>query len=97
MQVRINSYDRGPHERMDLADQLKFYNFYPNLIKMSQEEKYLKKINLKPGTVLLVNNWRILHGRTAFEGKRILSGCYIGHMDFMSCCRSLDINVKDTF
>ena len=97
MQIRINAYDRAPHENMTLSNQLKFYNYYPRLIKMSKEDSLMKKISLQPGTVLLVNNWRILHGRTAFEGQRTLSGCYIGHMDFMSRCRSLDIPVRDIF
>ena len=77
MQIRINAYDRAPHENMTLSNQLKFYNYYPRLIKMSKEDSLMKKISLQPGTVLLVNNWRILHGRTAFEGQRTLSGCYI--------------------
>ncbi|KAK6412562.1 hypothetical protein LTR95_017964 [Oleoguttula sp. CCFEE 5521] len=31
---------------------------------------------LKPGTLLLFDNWRVLHGRSAFTGKRRMCGGY---------------------
>jgi len=96
MQVRLNSY-RAFHPSMDLSTQQKYYSFFPNLIEMSKEPKYKKTFSLDPDVVLIVNNWRLLHGRTEFKGQRTLSGCYMGHMDFMSRCRSLGIPVRETF
>ena len=95
MQVRINACDRAPHEKMSLEDQLKFYYFYPKLVKMTKDKKFVKNLNLEPGNILMVYNWRVLHGRTAFQGDRTLSGCYIGHADFMSACRSHDLDFPD--
>ena len=37
---------------------------------------------LKPGQLLIFNNWRVLHGRSEFSGKRKMSGCYINKEDF---------------
>ena len=35
-----------------------------------------------PGDIMMMDNHRLLHGRTAYdtnEGKRFLQGCYIDH------------------
>ena len=65
MQVRLNSY-RAFHPIMDLSTQQKYYNFFPNLIEMSKEEKYCKTFSMTPDVVLIVNNWRLLHGRQSY-------------------------------
>ena len=96
MQIRINAYRAFP-QKMDFEAQIMFYKYYPLLVNMAKEAKYVKKFALQPGTVLISNNWRTLHGRTGFVGKRVLSGTYIGHIDFMSRCRSLWIPVRETF
>ena len=66
MQVRLNSY-RAFHPSMDLSTQQKYYSFFPNLIEMSKEAKYKKTFSMDPDVVLIVNNWRLLHGRTDFQ------------------------------
>jgi trimethyllysine dioxygenase len=42
---------------------------------------------LPPGTMVLLNNRRVLHGRRAFTGKRRLTGCYLGRDEFESRLR----------
>lgn len=93
IQVRINGYDRACHSGMSLETQLGFYKHFSELLKLVKHDKYVKKVSLKPGQVLIVNNWRVLHGRTAFNGHRIMSGCYINDNDFKSKCRTLGINI----
>ncbi|KAH9827158.1 Trimethyllysine dioxygenase [Teratosphaeria destructans] len=39
---------------------------------------------LRPGRLLLFDNWRVLHGRAAFTGKRRMCGGYIPRDDFIS-------------
>ncbi|PHH60489.1 hypothetical protein CDD81_1620 [Ophiocordyceps australis] len=39
---------------------------------------------LEPGRVLIFDNWRVLHGRSAFEGLRRICGGYINRDDFVS-------------
>ena len=41
----------------------------------------------KTRELLIFNNWRILHGRGSFKGKRKMSGCYINMEDFESICK----------
>ena len=42
-------------------------------------------VRLAPGDLLLFDNHRMLHGRTAFQlgasGRRVLRGCYLDHTD----------------
>ena len=33
---------------------------------------------------LLFDNWRTLHGRMSYVGRRIFEGCYHNHEDFIS-------------
>ena len=44
---------------------------------------------LQPGTMAIVHNHRVMHGRTAFTGRRGLCGCYIGDDEFRSTLRQL--------
>ncbi|EHL02601.1 putative Trimethyllysine dioxygenase [Glarea lozoyensis 74030] len=39
---------------------------------------------LEPGRPLIFDNWRVLHGRSAFTGKRRICGGYINHDDYHS-------------
>ncbi|GJM37305.1 MAG: hypothetical protein DHS20C19_06720 [Acidimicrobiales bacterium] len=41
----------------------------------------------RPGQLLLIDNWRLLHGRTHYSGNRVLLGCYTGHDDLESAYR----------
>jgi trimethyllysine dioxygenase len=80
-QIRFNNDDRS---RVDLQDSLDFYKSlkaWTQLLKASKNELWL---SLKPGRVVLFNNWRVLHGRSAFTGKRRMVGCYLGMDDVAS-------------
>ena len=37
-----------------------------------------------PGDAMLFDNWRVLHGRTAYTGHRHLCGAYVNREDFES-------------
>jgi trimethyllysine dioxygenase len=39
---------------------------------------------LTPGKVLIFDNWRVLHGRSSFTGKRRICGGYINRDDWIS-------------
>jgi trimethyllysine dioxygenase len=39
---------------------------------------------MKPGTAVIVDNWRVLHGRSSFTGKRRLCGAYLNWDDYRS-------------
>ncbi|MCJ1318493.1 hypothetical protein MMC15_003823 [Xylographa vitiligo] len=50
---------------------------------------------LRPGRALIFDNWRVLHGRSAFTGKRRICGGYMNHDDFMSRWRTLNMSAEE--
>ncbi len=68
-----------------LLDKKKLELFYSARNKLSElynSSKYRIEFKLIPGDLLMIDNHRLLHGRTAYdanEGKRFLQGCYIDY------------------
>lgn len=86
VQVSFNNYDRAPF--LLPADQhIAFYNALREFDLMANDKKYQWRHVLAPGEVMLFDNWRVLHGRDAYEGRRVLAGAYINHEDFESRLR----------
>ena len=59
-----------------------FYAGRRRLHEMSNSDAFQISFPFRPGTLLMMDNYRLLHGRTAFNGKqghRHLQGCYIDH------------------
>ena len=87
-QISFNNYDRAPFllapERMKA-----FYRAYKDLhVRIVARENWLT-IPLRPGMALIFDNWRLLHGRLGYSGKRVFCGCYHNHEDFESALRTL--------
>lgn len=81
--VRYNNDDRSVL-RID-ADQVDpFYSALRkwNEILTNPEGEYW--VQLKPGSAMIFDNHRVLHGRSAFVGNRRLCGAYINHDDYRS-------------
>ncbi len=58
----------------------KYYRARKKLSNLYNSKKYRIEFKLEPGDLLMMNNHRLLHGRTEFdtnEGNRFLQGCYI--------------------
>lgn len=51
------------------------------LVKQKENEYWEQ---LQPGRVLIFDNWRVLHGRSAFQGKRRICGGYVNRDDWIS-------------
>ena len=85
-QVSFNNYDRAPF-RLEKNLTVKFYEAIKKFDLMANSKEYQWRHVLKPGELLIFNNWRVLHGRGSFDGIRKISGCYINKEDFDSSCR----------
>ncbi|EIW84196.1 Trimethyllysine dioxygenase [Coniophora puteana RWD-64-598 SS2] len=84
VQVRWNNDDRSVMSHLDpslVEDWYKAIRMWNKLLT-SQDSEYW--IQLTPGTVLTVDNHRVLHGRSAFDGKRRVCGAYIGVDEYRS-------------
>ena len=64
-------------EKLDL-----YYKARKKLSKMYNSDKYRIEFKLVPKDLMMMDNYRLLHGRTAYEakeGNRFLQGCYIDY------------------
>ena len=86
MQVSFNNYDRAPF-RLDPELTKIFYEAISLFDNLANSKQYQWRHILKPGELLIFNNWRVLHGRGSFNGKRKMKGCYINKEDFDSSCK----------
>ena len=67
----------------------RFYDAYRDLGRRLAAEEAALGYPLRPGTILVFDNWRVLHGRTEFSGNRVLSGAYLNREDVESRWRCL--------
>ncbi|KAL1989551.1 hypothetical protein VTN49DRAFT_6748 [Thermomyces lanuginosus] len=87
-QVRWNNYDRAAGVD-SLARQMNWYaaaRHWNEIIHRPDMEIWMQ---MQPGTALIFDNWRMMHGRSEFTGKRRLCGGYINGDDFASRYRLL--------
>ena len=68
-----------------LMDKEKLELYYSARNKISEffnSDRYRIEFKLNPGDLLMMDNYRLLHGRTSYdanEGERFLQGCYIDY------------------
>jgi trimethyllysine dioxygenase len=83
LRVRWNSSDRASVE-MPVDEVGAWYEAarrFDALLKSKRNEYWEQ---LTPGRVVVFDNWRVLHGRSSFTGKRRICGGYINRDDWMS-------------
>ncbi len=88
IQVSFNNYDRAPF-LLDPQAMAAFYRAYGALHARIMDQANWLKIPLRPGMTLIFDNWRLLHGRMGFVGKRVFHGCYHNREDYESRMRVL--------
>ncbi len=86
IQVSFNNYDRAEF-RIKNELMIKFYKAIKKFDSLANSPEFQWKHTLKPGELLIFNNWRVLHGRGSFKGKRKMAGCYLNMEDFESACK----------
>lgn len=69
------------------ASMLDLYAAVNTFTKWMMNKDLQFKLVLKPGTILLTDNFRMMHGRTPYEGKRLLRGCYSNLEDWRAVLR----------
>ncbi|KAK2775670.1 trimethyllysine dioxygenase [Colletotrichum kahawae] len=86
--VRWNNDDRGVVPFGRTVSPEEWYaaaRKWNEIIKRPEMEFWTQ---LRPGRILIFDNWRMMHGRSAFEGKRRICGGYICRDDFISRWRN---------
>jgi len=89
--IRWNNYDRGAKADWTIESEELWYSaarHWNEIINRPEMEIWLQ---LQPGTTIIFDNWRMLHGRSTFSGQRRMCGGYINNDDFMSRYRLLKL------
>ncbi len=87
VQVSYNHHDRAPFllpepTMSELYAALHRFDALANAADLQFE------VDLRPGDMVIVDNWRVLHGRRAFTGERHLAGGYVNREDVDSTMRT---------
>nr|GAT60986.1 predicted protein [Mycena chlorophos] len=83
-QVRFNNDDRSVMSHLasqQLEDWYSAIRIWHKLLTSADSEYW---VQLGPRTAVVVDNHRVLHGRSAFTGKRRMCGAYIGVDEYRS-------------
>jgi trimethyllysine dioxygenase len=88
VQVSYNNSDRAPF-LLPADEMARLYAALRAFDQLANSEAMQWRQVLRPGDALLFDNWRALHGRYAYTGKRTLCGAYLNHEDFESRLRLL--------
>ncbi|KAK2726065.1 trimethyllysine dioxygenase, mitochondrial-like [Artemia franciscana] len=91
IRVRYNTHDRAPLETVPPTLIPEYYRHLIHLTKIIRNPKNVYLLKLTPGNVIFMDNWRILHGRLAYTGARVMTGCYIDRSDFESSARFFNV------
>ncbi|XP_043190259.1 trimethyllysine dioxygenase, mitochondrial-like [Amphibalanus amphitrite] len=91
LRLRFNPYDRAAARRGEPAEVEAFYGAYGRLTELLWDARRRLRLKLRPGTVILIDNWRVLHGRAAFTGRRHMCGAYMARSDVLSRARSVGL------
>ncbi|KAK1778386.1 Trimethyllysine dioxygenase [Copromyces sp. CBS 386.78] len=86
--VRWNNDDRGVvpfGEKFTPEEWYEAARKWDDILRRKSSELW---VQLEPGKPLIFDNWRVLHGRSAFSGIRRICGGYINHDDFISRWRN---------
>ncbi|GJQ76032.1 hypothetical protein Trydic_g18085 [Trypoxylus dichotomus] len=86
-QIRYNHYDRAYLNTLPFNSIMDFYRAYVQFGKEIKKKSNEFWIQLEPGTILFIDNWRVMHGRSEYTGKRRLSGCYVARRDWTSAAK----------
>lgn len=85
-QVSFNNYDRAPVlPAAPFVDDV--LDAYAAFRRLMNDPARAIRLTWAPGRMLLVDNWRMFHGRTHYTGNRVFLGCYTNHEDLESAYR----------
>lgn len=72
-------------------EMFRFYRHYKELAAEIQSDSNEWRFKLEPGTLCIFDNWRVLHGRSSYTGRRQMVGCYVARSEFLSVARRYGI------
>ena len=94
VQVSYNNHDRAPFV-LPVEQHRRFYRALATFAGLCADSRLHYRRRLLPGSVLLFDNWRLLHARDAYVGYRRLAGAYLNKEDVESRLRVLRIRAGE--
>ncbi|TVY47682.1 Trimethyllysine dioxygenase [Lachnellula occidentalis] len=96
-QVRWNDADRGvvALRESDGMGAERWYGAARKWEAMLRRPDLAYWAQLEPGRALIFDNWRVLHGRSSFTGKRRMCGGYINRDDYVSRWRNTNFTREE--
>lgn len=91
VQVSFNNADRAPF-LLPATEMDRFYAALRAFEALANDHRLQWRRVNPPGEAMLFDNWRVLHGRTAYTGHRHLCGAYVNHEDYESRLRLANTN-----
>ncbi|KKF94776.1 Trimethyllysine dioxygenase [Ceratocystis platani] len=88
LRVRWNNDDRGVVPFEHGIDPVQWYEAARKWYEIINRQDFEYWRLLKPGTTLIFDNWRVMHGRSEFSGIRRVCGGYVNRDDFISRWRN---------
>jgi alpha-ketoglutarate-dependent taurine dioxygenase len=73
--VRSSYFTMAPH-RVSFDRMTAWYRAYDRFVRLVRDPRHHYRFPLRSGDVLIYDNHRVLHGRTAFRGARWVRGVY---------------------
>lgn len=88
VQVSFNNHDRAPFAlpEPEMSELYEALGVFAGLI---QDRANQYAFGQREGDMVIFDNWRLMHGRLAFEGQRHMVGAYLNREDFESRMRML--------
>jgi trimethyllysine dioxygenase len=93
VQVSFNNLDRAPLYLPE-AELAAFYRAYGAFSRLANDRSLQYRRRLMPGSLVLFDNWRLLHARDAYQGYRRLAGAYLNKEDVESRLRVLRMKAE---
>ena len=87
-QIRFNNYDMETLDCLKDGDVPQYYKALKSFTGLTCAPENQLWFKLVPGLLLIMGNWRVLHGRSSFTGKRMMHGCYLNGDDFFGKYRA---------
>jgi trimethyllysine dioxygenase len=84
-------YDRSIFNHLSYNETIHYYQAIKRFAKIIQDSKNELWMNLKKDQIVIIDNFRILHGRSGFSGDRVLLTAYAPRDEFISKARLMEI------
>ena len=95
--VRWNNDDRDTQSWSSLEEMEQWYIAAREWNRILKMPEFLLEVQLEPGTPVIFDNWRYLHGRTSFVGERRMCGGYSKFDSQVSHKLVLSTIIQDSF